>query len=186
MALDSTEQEEYDYGGGCLNGRMNWSVCGLYVCRAQWPRGLRGRSAAARLLRSWVRIPPVAWLFVCCDCCVLSCRGLCDELITRPEESYRLFCVVVCDLENLNNEEAMTRVGSQLHRKTKEKCLYLWIYVTMYVCIMHVYMYYVCMHVISAQGLHDCIIHYRFRQTPEHRCCVPTFSDIRFNPVYIS
>jgi len=29
----------------------------------------------------------------------LSGRGLCDELITRPEESYRLRCVVVCDLE---------------------------------------------------------------------------------------
>jgi len=30
---------------------------------------------------------------------VLSGRGLCDELITRPEESYGLCCVVVCDLE---------------------------------------------------------------------------------------
>jgi len=30
---------------------------------------------------------------------VLSGRSLCDELITRPEESYRLWCVVVCDLE---------------------------------------------------------------------------------------
>ena len=30
--------------------------------------------------------------------CVFSGRGLCDELITRPEESYRL-CCVVCDLE---------------------------------------------------------------------------------------
>jgi hypothetical protein len=29
----------------------------------------------------------------------LSGRGLCDELITRPEESYRLWCVVLCDLE---------------------------------------------------------------------------------------
>jgi len=29
----------------------------------------------------------------------LSGRGLCDELITRPEESYRLCCVVVCYLE---------------------------------------------------------------------------------------
>jgi len=29
----------------------------------------------------------------------LSGRGLCDELITRPEESCRLCCVVVCDLE---------------------------------------------------------------------------------------
>ena len=48
---------------------------------------------------------------------MLSGRGLCDELITRPEESYRLWCVVVCDLENLVNEEAMTRVGSQRHRR---------------------------------------------------------------------
>jgi hypothetical protein len=31
---------------------------------------------------------------------VSSGRGLCDELITRPEESYRLWCVVVCDLES--------------------------------------------------------------------------------------
>ena len=53
------------------------------------------RPQAARLLRSWVRIPPWAWIFVCCECRVLSGRGLCDELITRPEESYRLCCVVV-------------------------------------------------------------------------------------------
>ena len=30
---------------------------------------------------------------------MLSGRGLCDELITRPEESYRLWYVVVCVLE---------------------------------------------------------------------------------------
>ena len=69
------------------------------LCRSQWPRGLRRRSAAARLLRWWVRIPPWAWMFVCCECYVLSGRGLCDELITRPEKYYRLWCVVVCDLE---------------------------------------------------------------------------------------
>jgi len=34
-----------------------------------------------------------------CECCVLSGRGLCDALMTRPEESYRLLYVVVCDLE---------------------------------------------------------------------------------------
>jgi hypothetical protein len=36
---------------------------------------------------------------ICCEYRVLSGRGLCDELITRPEESYRLWCVVMCDLE---------------------------------------------------------------------------------------
>jgi hypothetical protein len=60
---------------------------------------------------------PTDGIDICCECCVLSGRGLCDELITRPEESYRLWCVVVCDLENLKNEEVMTRIGSQCHRK---------------------------------------------------------------------
>jgi len=58
------------------------------------------RPQAAHLLRLWVQIPPGAWIFVCCECRVLSGRGLCDELITRPEESYQLWCVVVCDLES--------------------------------------------------------------------------------------
>jgi hypothetical protein len=31
--------------------------------------------------------------------CVLSGRGLCDGPIPRPEESYRLWCVLVCDHE---------------------------------------------------------------------------------------
>ena len=67
----------------------------------QWNyAGLRRRSATARLLRLWVRIPPGAWMFVCCECCVLSGRGLCDGLITRPEKFYRMWCVVACDLDN--------------------------------------------------------------------------------------
>ena len=60
---------------------------------------LRRRSAAARLLGLWVRIQPGAWMSVSCECCMLSGRGLCDGVITRPEESYRLWCVVECDLE---------------------------------------------------------------------------------------
>jgi hypothetical protein len=69
------------------------------------------RSKAARLLELWVRIPPEAWMSVCCECCVLLCRGLCVGLITRPEESYRMWCVVVCDLENLMNEGALAHWG---------------------------------------------------------------------------
>ena len=103
----------------------------LETSRSQWPRGLRRRYAAARLLRSWVRTPPRAWMFVLCECCVLSVRGFCDELITRPEESYRLRCIVVCNLENLKNEEAMTCVGSQRHSK-KKKYIYIYIYIYIY------------------------------------------------------
>jgi hypothetical protein len=42
---------------------------------------------------------------VSCECCVLSGRGLCDELITCPEESYRVcvyVCVYVCVCVSLN------------------------------------------------------------------------------------
>jgi hypothetical protein len=66
-------------------------------------------------------------MFVYCECCVLSGRGLCDELITHPEGSYRLWCIVVCDPRNLKNEEAMTRVGSQCHRKKKTDTDYLFV-----------------------------------------------------------
>ena len=36
----------------------------------------------------------VLWMSVSCECCVLSGRGLCDGLITRPEESYGCVSVV--------------------------------------------------------------------------------------------
>jgi hypothetical protein len=47
-------------------------------------------------------------MFVLCKCCVLSGRGLCDGLITRPEESYQLVrrCVWY---RNLEHEEAKAR-----------------------------------------------------------------------------
>jgi len=75
-------------------------------------------SAAARLLRSWVRIPPGASMFVCCECCVFSGRGLCGELITRPEESYRLWCVVVCNQETSRMRRPWPALG---HCTTKKK-----------------------------------------------------------------
>jgi len=86
-----------------LRQEHGYAFCREYFneCWSQWPRGLRRRTTAARLLRSWVRIPSGTRMFVCCECCVLSGRGLCDELIARPEESYRLWCVVVCDLETI-------------------------------------------------------------------------------------
>ena len=71
--------------------------------RSQWPRGLRRRSVAIHLLRLSVRIPPEAWMDVWCECCVLSGRGLFVGLIIRPEESYRLWCAVVCDLAELQD-----------------------------------------------------------------------------------
>jgi len=47
-----------------------------------------GRSLA----RIVVRFPPGTWMFVSCECCVLSGKGLYDGPITRAGESY-LVCV---------------------------------------------------------------------------------------------
>jgi hypothetical protein len=51
-----------------------------------------------------------AWMFVCL-LCVLSGRGLCDGLITRPEESYRLWCALVCDLETSRLRRLKLAIG---------------------------------------------------------------------------
>jgi hypothetical protein len=77
-------------------------------CRSQWPRCLRHGSAGARLLGLWVRIPPGTWMSVSCECCVLAGRGgLRFWLITRPEESYWVWCVWVWSWI-FDNEEALT------------------------------------------------------------------------------
>ena len=54
---------------------------------------------------------PTGGMDVCCECCVLSGRGLCGELITRPEESYRLWRVVVYDFESSGMREPWTTGG---------------------------------------------------------------------------
>jgi hypothetical protein len=55
-------------------------------------------------------------MFVCCLCCVLSGRGLYDELITCPYEFYRLWRVVVCDHKTSWYEKAIARAGLQSQR----------------------------------------------------------------------
>jgi hypothetical protein len=73
----------------------------MVSCRSHWPRGPRRSSAAARLLRLCVRIPLGYGCLsvVSGNCWVLSGRGPCDELITRPENSYLLWCAVLCGLK---------------------------------------------------------------------------------------
>jgi len=66
------------------------------------------RSVVAHLQRLWVRIPPGAWMS---DCCVLSSRVLCDKFITSLNESYRLWCVVVNDLETSRTRRSWPALG---------------------------------------------------------------------------
>ena len=82
-----------------------------FIYILNWPLPVAAQSSAARLLQLWVQIPPGAWMFVCCECCLLSGRGLCDGLITRPEDSYRQWCVVVCDQETSNTRRLKPATG---------------------------------------------------------------------------
>jgi hypothetical protein len=71
--------------------------CSLSTCndsRSQWPRALRRASAADGFLGLRVRILPNAWMSWVS---LLSVRGLCGGLITRPEDAYGLWRAVVYD-----------------------------------------------------------------------------------------
>jgi hypothetical protein len=69
---------------------INYVKCN-FLCRSQWLRGLRRGSAVAVLLRLWVLKPPGTWMFAYCEWCTLSGRVLSVGLVTRPEESYRVW-----------------------------------------------------------------------------------------------
>ena len=75
-------------------------IDGLFLfvcwCLSQWPRGLRRRSAAARLLESWVRIPPGAWIFVVSVlCCYVEVSATNWSLVQRsPTDCGASLCVI--------------------------------------------------------------------------------------------
>ena len=85
------------------------------------PVPVAARSKASVCGRSLAEIvgsnPTGTWMSVRCECCVLSGRGLCDVLITRPEGSYRLQCVAVCDLKT----SRMRKPWSHWDAATQEK-----------------------------------------------------------------
>ena len=87
--------------------------CNPFFSRSQWPGGLR-RSAAARLLRFWVQIPPAAWMSISCEYCVLSGGGL-----RQSDHSSRGVLPIVMRrcvwYRNLTNEEAPGRGATRKH-----------------------------------------------------------------------
>jgi hypothetical protein len=77
-------------------------------------------------------------MFVRCVCCVLSGRGLCDGLITRPEESYRLWRVVECDQETSCDEEAIARSVRENNNNNNYYYYYIIIIVIIIIIIYHI------------------------------------------------
>jgi hypothetical protein len=108
-------------------GRKNWNrICHWTILcisniiytdgRSRWPRDLRRGSGAARFLGLRVRISPRTRRSASCKCCVFSSRDLYVGLITRPEESYRVWGVAVWSW-NLDNEEAMANCRLLRHEQ---------------------------------------------------------------------
>jgi len=59
-------------------------------------------------------------MFVTCEFGVSSGTGLFDELITRPEESYRLWYIVVCDLETSRKRKPWPAVDRSATGRKKD------------------------------------------------------------------
>ena len=79
-----------------VSATLTTLLCSPYVTSKPVPVAARSNAWVCGL--SPAKKNPTVATDVCRECYVLSGRGLCDGLITRPEESYRLWCVVVCDL----------------------------------------------------------------------------------------
>ena len=82
----------------------------------------------------------------CCVCCVFSGTLLCVELITRPEESYRVWCVWVWSWR-LDNEDVLAQQAGV------EPSKYIYIY-------MYTQVYYKrnrhCQHYVVSPDLNSC------------------------------
>jgi hypothetical protein len=109
---------------------VSWHETGSY-CRSsamwialhwfQWPLRLRCGFTQGLLLGLMLQIPPGAWMSVSCECCVLSGRHLCDWPITRPEESYRVWCVWV-------SSRNLIRGGLDQQRMSSRDNIYIFIF----------------------------------------------------------
>ena len=139
-------------------------------CQSQSPRGLRRRSAASRLLRSWVRIPLGAWMSVVS---VVWCQ------VEVSATSWSLVLPTVLRRcvwpRNLKNEEAMNRVGSQRHRKKKNYFFLIYAVIS----VLPVY--------ISASCLYQCFLFISVLPVYISASCLyQCFLFISVLPVYIS
>jgi len=88
---------------GILGGSL-LEFCSVQCCwfaGPQWPRGLRRRSAAARLLRLWLRIPLEACLsVVSVVCCQVEVSAASWSLVQRsPTDCCASLCVIWKTLE---------------------------------------------------------------------------------------
>jgi len=74
---------------------------------SRWPRGLRRRSAAVRLLGLRVRIPLGAWLSVPSERCVVEWRSLGQADLSTREVLRSMMCL--CDHDTSTTRRSRSR-----------------------------------------------------------------------------
>ena len=85
------------------------------------PRGLRRKSAAARLLESWVRI---LGGHGCLSVVCWQVEGTAKKVVTRLEDSYRVCCILVCMCVSGIETSRMRGPWPTFGRSaTKKKCI---------------------------------------------------------------
>jgi hypothetical protein len=96
----------------------------MNCCRSQWPRGLRRRSAAERLLGSWVRIPPEEWMFILYSvlCCQVEVSATGRSLVQgSPTECGLCLSVIKWKIKTLYTYcEQVGRRGKDYETKRNE------------------------------------------------------------------
>jgi hypothetical protein len=101
-----------------LNSAGGMDVCVLCVVQQgqKAKSGQSGQRSTDKIERT-KRIPPVGSIFVSCECCVMSGTGPCDGPIPRPEETYRLWCVILCDLQTSRMRRPWIAWGCRARKK---------------------------------------------------------------------
>jgi hypothetical protein len=102
-------------------------------------------------------------------CCVWSGRGLCVGLITFPEESFRLWCVIMCDLETSRMRGhgprwAAPSQGEKIKFLVSLVCVF--VCVSVCVCVCMCVCVWVCVCLCSPKNWSSFVI-----LTPAGHCC---------------
>ena len=126
--VDFPEEDINDVPAPRTHGtRKNCSVCSKTLVKHSWKKLWNWVLVATQSAWVYGHSPaeivgsyPTGGMDVCCGCCVFLGRGLCDALITRPEESYRLWCVVVCDLETARMRRPWPPLAHKITGKNKK------------------------------------------------------------------
>jgi len=115
------------------NRRINQKVSQVRSCCSQWPLACWDCGFESHRGHGCLSVA---------ECCALSGRSPCIGPITCPEESYRLWCVVRCDLEtSWMRKPWPTGGGGVCWAKIKKYVHYIYIYISCFAFYPRHYIY---------------------------------------------